>query len=276
MAAADTTSPFGTYALSGWRARALAAAQAMPANWLGRRGALLMRKLVLKGGPAIIDAEVEGVRFRLYMRDNVSERKYLFLPQFFDAQERKMLRETLAGGVFVDIGANAGIYSLCGASAVGETGRVLSIEPNPAVAARLKFNISLNGFDARTHVEQAGVSDSAGHFDLVLDETNLGGSSLALQRSEKAISVRCDLLQNILSAQGITHIDALKIDIEGAEDRALIPFLRDAPPSLHPRLVVIENSQKDWQQDLPAAFAAAGYRLQATTRMNLIYIKDGK
>lgn len=274
MAQADITSPFGTYALHGWRQKALRMAQAMPANWWGRRAALVMRKTVLKGGPDIIDAEVEGLRFRFYMRDNVSERKYLFLPQFFDAQERALLREVLqGGGVFVDIGANAGIYSLCGASAVGGGGRVVSIEPNPAVAARLRFNLSLNGFEGRTHIEQAGVSDSAGHFDLVLDESNLGGSSLALHRSEKSIQVRCDLLQNILAARGIVRIDALKIDIEGAEDRALIPFLRHAPASLHPRVVVIENSQKDWQQDLPAAFAAAGYTLQTTTRMNLIYMK---
>jgi len=271
---ADTASSFGTYALSGWRASCLRTAQAMPANWFGRRGALLLRKLVLKTGPQVIDAEVEGLRFRLYMRDNVSERKYLFLPQFFDAEERALLRATLKeGGVFVDIGANAGIYSLCGAKAVGASGRVLSIEPNPAVAERLRFNLSLNGFGGRAMIEQAGVSDSAGHFDLMLDESNLGGSSLSLARSEKAISVRCDLLQDILAAQSIAHIDALKIDIEGAEDRALMPFFRTAPASLHPRLVIIENSIKDWQQDLPAAFAAAGYRLHKKTRMNLIYIK---
>lgn len=270
---ADITSPFGTYALSGWRAFCLKRAQQMPVNWLGRRGALLMRKLVLKTGPDVIDAEADGLRYRLYMRDNVSERKYLFLPQFFDARERDLLRRQLPqGGVFVDIGANAGIYSLCGAAAVGETGRVISIEPNPAVAERLAYNLSLNGFTGRCHIEQCGVSDQAGQFDLVLDESNLGGSSLALQRSDKTISVRCDTLIDILARLDVSRIDALKIDIEGAEDRALIPFFNAAPRSLLPALVVIENSPHDWQQDLPAAFTAAGYVLAQTTRMNRIYI----
>ncbi len=270
---ADISSPFGRYALSGWRATCLRAAQAMPASWLGRRGALLLRKLVLKGGPDIIDAEVEGLRFRLYMRDNVSERKYLFLPQFFDAEERALLRKTLGGGgVFVDIGANAGIYSLCGAAAVGASGRALSIEPNPVVGARLAFNIALNDFQGRSAIEQCGVSDAAGQFDLVLDESNLGGSSLSLQRSDKTISVRCDTLLDILARNGITYIDALKIDIEGAEDRALIPFFESAPRTLLTKLIVIENSPKDWRQDLPAAFVAAGYDLAKTTRMNRIYI----
>ena len=270
---ADVLSPFGRYALTSWRAIFLRAAHAMPAVWLGKRCALVLRKLTLKRGPAVVDAEIEGLRFRLYMRDNVSERKYLFLPQFFDAEERGLLRQTLKdGGVFVDVGANAGIYSLCGAAAVGPSGRTLSIEPNPAVGERLAFNLALNGFQGRSAIEQCGVSDAAGQFDLVLDESNLGGSSLALQRSDKTISVRCDTLVDILARQGITHIDALKIDIEGAEDRALIPFFGAAPRALLPKIIVIENSPKDWQQDLPAAFTAAGYDLVKITRMNRIYI----
>lgn len=270
---ADMTSPFGSYALVSWRALFLRAAHAMPANWTGRRMALLLRKLSLKHGPAVVDAAVEGLRFRFYVRDNVSERKYLFLPQFFDAEERTLLRQTLKeGSVFVDVGANAGIYSVCGAAAVGASGRMLSIEPNPVVAERLAFNLSLNGFDGRAVIERCGVSDAAGQFDLVLDETNLGGSSLTLQRSAKSISVPCDTLLNVLARQAITRIDAMKIDIEGAEDRALIPFFAAAPAALLPKVVVIENSPKDWQQDLPAAFTAAGYVLQKITRMNRIYI----
>lgn len=270
---ADVTSPFGRYALASWRAAFLRAAHAMPAVWLGKRGALLLRKLTLKRGPDIIDAEVEGIRFRLYMRDNVSERKFLFLPQFFDAEERALLRATLKeGSTFVDVGANAGIYSLCGAAAVGASGRALSIEPNPVVGERLAFNLALNGFQDRSTIEQCGVSDAAGQFDLVLDESNLGGSSLSLQRSDKTISVRCDTLLDILARNGITQIDALKIDIEGVEDRALIPFFAAAPRSLLPKVIVIENSPKDWQQDLPAAFIAAGYELAKITRMNRIYI----
>lgn len=269
---ADVTSPFGAYGLKGRDAFFLRHAQALPANWLGRRLALLMRRLVLSRGYSVVDAAVEGIRLRLYMSDNVSERKFLFLPQFFDAFERKLLHERLKqGDVFVDIGANAGIYSMTAASIVGNEGRVLSIEPNPAVLERLKFNASLNGFTIST--EQAGVSDSEGTFDLCLDDTNLGGSSLVAARSASKITVSCHLLSTILRKHGISRIDALKIDIEGAEDKALIPFFQEAPLDLHPKIIILENSAKDWKQDLVAALGNAGYRLLKTTRMNMVWEK---
>lgn len=206
----DTTSPFGTYALTGRRLKYLRAAQSMPANWLGRRAALLLRKLVLRRGPDIIDAEIHKLRFRLYMRDNVSERKYLFLPQFFDAEERELLWRSLGpGDSFADVGANAGIYTLWAARAVGEKGRVAAIEPNPVMIERLRCNIAFNGF----------------------------------------------------------------------EDRVLLPYLRETPEVSLPQLVILENSAKDWVQDLPAALVRAGYWCIRKTRMNLIYRRgreDGK
>lgn len=271
----DNTSPFGTYKLNALDQWFLRQAQTMPVSWLGRRLALILRKGVLCRGPKIIDAVVDGLQLRLYMQDNVSERKFLFMPQFFDGFERQLLKEKLkAGDTFVDVGANAGIYTLTAAALVGSIGRVLSIEPNPAVLERLKFNMALNGFNPM--IEQAGVSDSEGSFDLTLDDTNLGGSSLVAERSDKKISarkinVRCAPLLSILQKHGIETIHALKIDIEGAEDKALIPFFKNAPKTLHPALIILENSPQDWRQDLPRTLQQAGYRLLQTTRMNMVW-----
>lgn len=268
----DTKSSFGAYALTPVQNALLKRAQALPVSWIGRRGALILRKIVLAGGLAVADTTVEGLKFRLYLTDNVSERKFLFMPQFFDRYERDLLRSRLnPGDFFVDVGANAGIYSLTAAAAVGQTGRVLSIEPNPVVLERLVFNALQNGFENIIVTEQSGVSDQAGQFDLVLDESNLGGSSLVAARSEKSISVSCLTLLEIVKKHGFPRIDAMKMDIEGAEDRALIPFLTAAPAALLPRLLILENSVRDWTQDLPAALQTAGYRLRRTTRMNLVW-----
>lgn len=267
----DTHNPFSTHALRGIPAHLLRWAQSMPVTWLGRRGALLLRKIVLRGGHSIIDTTVDGMKLRLYMKDNVSERKFLFMPQFFDSFERQRLKKVLKdGGTFVDVGANAGIYSL---SAAAAGGMVLSIEPNPVVIERLKFNAASNGFDSRITVEQCGVSDTEGSFDLTLDDTNLGGSSLVVERSARKIAISCHKLLTVVQKHRLQKIDALKIDIEGAEDRALIPFFREAPESLRPRLLILENSPKDWKQDLPAALKAAGYAHEKTTRMNQIWVK---
>lgn len=269
---ADTTSPFGTYSLNKREAQLLRWAQSMPVSWLGRRAALALRKLVLMKDRPIVDAMADGMQFRFYMKDNVSERKYLFMPQFFDWYERKVLREVLPeGGAFVDIGANAGVYTMTAASCVGARGRVLAIEPNPAVLERLFFNAALNGFTERILVERSCVGDREGEVELSLDDTNLGGSSLVAQRSTRKITVPCRKLLDVVRSHGLSRIDALKIDIEGAEDLALIPFLKDAPAELLPRLMVIEKSPSQWKGDLKSALKKAGYLLIETTRMNFVW-----
>ena len=34
----------------------------------------------------------------------------------------------------------------------------------------------------------------------------------------------------LLNREGLTRVDAIKLDVEGAEDLMLDPFFRDAPP----------------------------------------------
>ncbi len=273
---------FGTYTLTGWRAMFLSLAQKMPTNWLGKRLALICRKLVLMNGPKIIDSSIDSIHFRLHMGDNVSERKFLFMPQFFDADERRLLhtylsRQSLsstskpAPAVFIDIGANAGIYSLTAAKAGAE---VLAIEPNPVVVQRLQQNLAFNQFDKPVRIIQKGVSDASGYFDLHLDHSNLGGSSLlASPHNQKSasISIPCERLETLLSEAGIQRITALKIDIEGAEDKALVPFFEHAPPDLFPELLIMENSTHLWQKDLQGVLHSKGYQFTQKTRMNHIW-----
>jgi len=47
-------------------------------------------------------------------------------------------------------------------------------------------------------------------------------------------------LHQIVSEAGVTRVDALKIDIEGFEDTALVPYLQEAPEHLLPKRIVIE------------------------------------
>lgn len=263
---------FGTHAPLPFLGPLLAAAQAMPANWAGRRLALILRKVFLLLGPSPVDATVDGIKMRFHTDDNVSERKFLFMPQFYDVAERQLIRDSLKpGGVFVDIGANAGIYTLT-AAATGA--RVLSVEPNPKALERLRLNIALNGFEDKVTVEAVGIAEKAGAFMMELDASNLGGGSLVPGWSARGaeIEVPCLALLDVLRRNAITHVDILKIDIEGAEDRALVPFLRDAPPDLLPRVMIMEGSD-NWALDLKSACVKAGYTLSSKTRMNFIWTR---
>ena len=69
----------------------------------------------------------------------------------------------------------------------------------------------------------------------------------------------------------LTRIDAAKIDVEGAEDLILEPFLRDAPRSLWPRLLLVGNVAERWHRDLRRTLARLGYRKVLETRHNLAF-----
>jgi hypothetical protein len=78
-------------------------------------------------------------------------------------------------------------------------------------------------------------------------------------------------LQRILEEAGVSRVDALKIDVEGFEDRVLTGFFRDAPPSLWPHAVVIEHlSKNEWLEDCIADMRARGYVEAGRTRSNTL------
>jgi hypothetical protein len=72
-----------------------------------------------------------------------------------------------------------------------------------------------------------------------------------------------------LNEDSITAIDALEIDIEGAEDIAPVPFLRDAPRSLLPEPIVIEDMRGFWRMDVFALLEQHGYTVRARSRHNV-------
>lgn len=267
--------PFGHYRLGGLNATLLHLAQRAPANWLGRRAALTLRKVVMRTAPSPIDARVEGLKLRFHPRDNVGERKFLFMPRFFDPAERALIdRELPADGVFVDIGANVGIYTLWAARRLGEGGRVLALEPNPAAFERLAVNISLNGCESRVAALAEGVAEREGSFELHLDPANLGGSSLVATSGGSTIRVPCRPLLDILTTQGVRRVDILKIDVEGAEEQVLPPFFDTAPAVLRPRYIILEDSRDRWGSDLIGRLLGYGYRIHAHRRMNYILVRD--
>ena len=79
----------------------------------------------------------------------------------------------------------------------------------------------------------------------------------------------CRPLLAILDEAGVTTIDALKIDVEGAEDLALVPFLRDAPSGLLPGMVLIEDTRGYWRTNVFALLAQHGYTAFARSRHNV-------
>ncbi|MGL4310684.1 MAG: FkbM family methyltransferase [Paracoccaceae bacterium] len=234
------------------------------------RGRMRHRMTTLIAGMgAPLDVEFRDCRFRIEGRNNLMEYGLLLHPAY-NAEEIDFLSGALReGGVFIDIGANIGLYSLPLARAVGASGRVISIDANAGILARLKVNAVASGLANITPVLTA-VGDHVGRVDLSIRRDDL--SIVAVRESDTG-GIPMQPLTDILAAEGVTRIDALKIDIEGHEDAALVPFFATATGDMLPRRISIEKGGADGG-DYPgcaAAFARHGYRLVGRTRSNSLY-----
>lgn len=264
---------FGGFAPSRFRALVIAATRRLPEGWLGRRLALLLRRLGMAFLRHPLDVTVYGVRMRLYPFANVCERRVLFTPQFFDPRERALLNARITGNfTFIDVGANVGVYALSVAALAGPGARVIAVEPQPGVFERLVANIGFNP-GARIDAVPVALTDRDGAAKLFLDPDNEGQASIKFIMSSDndraQINVPARSLLSLMKIEGVKRIDALKLDVAGAEDVILEPFLRDAPQSLWPRCVIMENTPQRWQTDCIALLRDNGWKLIHENRMNV-------
>lgn len=269
--------PFGAFAPDARLARFIRWTRAMPDSWLGRRAAFALRRFGFRGLTPPVDVEVFGVRFRLHPADNVCEKRILFTPQYFDADERWLLAEHIARSaspyVFVDVGANIGGYALFVAGQAKAGATVVAIEPQPDIFDRLIENIRQNPGSGIKAVACA-IADRDGEATLFVDSRNRGETGLKFVRpdrqSDGTVTVPAKTLLSFIQDEELPRIDGLKLDVEGAEDIILEPFFRDAPESCWPRLLVLESARERWQIDLVGLLREKGYRVVKETRLNFV------
>jgi FkbM family methyltransferase len=133
------------------------------------------------------------------------------------------------GDVFVDVGANHGYFTLVAAALVGTFMRDVAIEPNPTVYEQLRTHVRLNGFDGRVGLLEQALSDgpdAAARLFVSQCATNSGLSSLTPAASlvavgslspEHTIAVRTETFDGWFATSGLSRVDVVKIDTEGAE-----------------------------------------------------------
>ncbi|HEV8065830.1 MAG TPA: FkbM family methyltransferase, partial [Acidimicrobiales bacterium] len=142
----------------------------------------------------------------------------------FEPNEFALLGDLLGGeDVFVDVGANAGLYSLAAARIVGARGRVLAFEPSRRERELLEANVARNGL-ANVVVDARAVGASDG--DLVVlhvADAEHGGHNTLGSLVYDAVEVvdeqevTLTTLDTALSEQDRGRVSVVKIDVEGAE-----------------------------------------------------------
>lgn len=122
------------------------------------------------------------------------------------------------GSTVLDVGAYLGLYTLTAARAVGPTGRVISLEPDPAVYEHLARSIAHNGFTSRVELIRAAAYDQSGEARLDQDREGASTSTTTSGLGLRVKAIRLDELDAVPSV--------VKIDVEGAELRVLAGFHR--------------------------------------------------
>lgn len=174
------------------------------------------------------------------------------------------------GAVFLDVGAHIGYFSLRASKEVGASGRVLSFEPNPETVAALRANVEANHL-ANITVLPIACTDQATELTLyAAGHINTGASSLARRNADvdageapRAFQVRGRPIDDVVREMNLSRVDAVKIDVEGAE----LQVLRGAAGTLrrfHPKVVleVVPSQLASFQtteQEVIAFLKQCGY-----------------
>jgi len=219
-----------------------------------------------------VDIDYYGLKLRLIPDRNITDQKLLFRSGLRDQAELNFIKHQVpTKGVFLDIGANIGYYSLSAAK-LGFS-RIVSIEPNPLLIPRLRFNASANNLDERLKLFPVAVSDKVGELFLH-SPGDMGSGMVTAVAVEGDVAVKVETLVNILAAAGVDHVDAFKIDVEGHEDKALLPWLRTLPDNKLPAAGILEFvHQSHWKEDVIAYLIGRGYRIGMKTRSNVIVVR---
>jgi len=165
-------------------------------------------KTTLSNGAVVYGKNRTGFGGRgIYVLREEIEPEFTHLEQFLDTD-----------GVFLDIGANTGIYTIKAAKHYSAgTGLVIAVEPFPDVLATLYRSIQANRF-RNVHLRNACAGAVTGTASFWLNAGTPHTFSL-LKRDNAADSLSSLVVSvdDLLRWEGVKRLDYMKIDVEGAE-----------------------------------------------------------
>ncbi|MFC1462445.1 FkbM family methyltransferase [Verrucomicrobiota bacterium] len=176
-----------------------------------------LRNIVVRNGPLVV--ALDDIRFRIHPRGSAANGCWLGVG--LEKPELRFLMDYLKPGmIFLDIGSNAGIYTLAAATKFDDL-QIVAVEPCQKTFELLQANIALNGLSVQTI--RTALSDESGQAELYVNVPRRDGLNALRKPLRNAAriagqeTVAVDTLDNMISGLGIDHVDAMKVDVEGAE-----------------------------------------------------------
>lgn len=216
----------------------------MPFRFLPRELVLPVLQGPLRGKKWIVGSHLHGCWLGSYELD----------------MQKRIARELRPGGVFYDVGANAGFYSLLAAVLVAPA-TVYSFEPLPANAAYLHKHLDLNRI-RNVKLFELAICDRSGTALFTTEETRAMGK---LQPGGN-LSVKTETLDALLRMQVLAPPNFIKMDIEGGEYLALLGA-KECFAQHRPKLSLATHGRKV-HDDCCRLLVSWNYELEYTSRQS--------
>lgn len=159
---------------------------------------------------------------RLNLNDWIQQQIY-FLGEYEKPEIEFISKNLKEGDVFIDIGANIGLFTLNASKNVGKTGKVISFEAFYSNFLKLKKNAEINHLD-NVQLEYLAISDREKMLKIYLNnqDQNAGMASSYLENFDTVEEIKAISLDHYAQEKSFEKINFIKIDIEGGEYDALL------------------------------------------------------
>ncbi len=195
---------------------------------------------------------------------------------YYEEKSLSYLSTPAIKDLFIDIGANRGVYSITAVKKYGYN-QAIACEPNPNTLKTLRENIILNNLETKVKVVASGISDVNSKANLEYDPCHTGGATIMKDGSESLFSTRHKVAQiNIQTLDSILTLDEkrrvsfIKIDVEGHEMRVLEGSLNTLTLMSKGGVLLIESAE---HQHILSKIEQFGFKYYKSVEVNHLFIK---
>jgi len=170
--------------------------------------------------------DVEDSQIKLDVSDDIGRKIY---HDEHETEIKDVLPDVIdEGDIIIDVGGHYGYYTAKFNALVGESGKIIVVEPHEKNVGFLKETIERNGWE-NVQLVQKAISNSNGKINLNSIENGEGRSFIdnaygrdgLSDRVEATFEVDAIQLSSLIREYNLESIDLIKIDIEGAELKAI-------------------------------------------------------
>src|ERR671921_338085 len=185
-------------------------------------------KFLRPGNSSLLKFKVPKYNYEFYCRVNKDDFKIMTIHED-DIIEHFTPKQ---GDIVVDIGAHIGLYTIISSKRVGTNGKVVAIEADPGNFEMLNRNIKLNQltnviplnyavYSKETKIKLYLPDEESGYTMHHSIMSNYVFTKYKDKTEDKFVEVSANTLDYFLQLEGITDVNWIKIDVEGAEFEVL-------------------------------------------------------